>query len=55
MTTADDLRRLAEQSRVRLAAVEDLREESRHIVRQSRRRLDEGRRLLARHRATGDV
>lgn len=48
MTTPDDLRRLTAQSRLRIAAAEDLREQYAVIARQSRRRLDAGRELLDR-------
>ena len=46
----DGLDRLAAQSRVRLAAVEELREQHRLIVDHSRRRLDASRRLLQQRR-----
>ena len=44
--TTDDVRRLQRQSRVRLAAVESLREQQLLICRRSRERLDASRRLL---------
>ena len=60
MTTTDDLRhdltdgmqRLTAQSRVRLAAVQTLREEQRRITDHCRRRLDDSRLLLERSRRT---
>lgn len=48
MTTTDHLRRLNAESRVRLAAVADLRAQCQLIARHSRRRLDESRRILDR-------
>lgn len=48
MTTTEHLRQLTAQSRVRLAAVEDLRAQYQLIARHSRRRLDESRLLLQR-------
>ncbi len=48
VTTPDDLRRLAAESRVRLATVEDLRVQQRLIAEHSRRRLDASRLLLDR-------
>ena len=44
----DDLRRLREQSQVRLAAVQDLRQQCELIAEHSRRRMDASRRLLER-------
>lgn len=49
MSTTDDLRRLTEQSRVRLAAVTALREQYELIARHSRSRLAASRLLLERH------
>lgn len=46
MTTIDDVRRLQRQSRVRLAALESLREQQQLLSRRSRERLDASRRLL---------
>ena len=48
MTSTDDLRRLTAESRARLAAVQDLREQNELIARQTRRRLEESRALLDR-------
>ena len=48
MSTIDELRRLNDQSRVRLAAVEALREQYELIARHSRQRLDASRLLLER-------
>jgi hypothetical protein len=55
VSAPDDLRRLSTQSRVRTAAVEDLREQCRSIVAHSRRRLEESRVLLDRRSGTGRV
>ena len=55
MNTTDDIRRLTEASRVRLASVAALREQQELIARHSRRRLDDSRRLLERGRLTGQV
>ena len=49
MTTTDDLRHLTLESRARLAAMPDLREQNRLIVLHSSRRLDASRLLLAQH------
>lgn len=48
MGTPDDLRRLTAQSRVRLAAVQDLRAQYQPIAMHSRRRMDASRLLLER-------
>jgi hypothetical protein len=48
VSLTEDLRRLQEASRVRLAAVATMREQQQLIARQSRRRLDDSRRLLDR-------
>jgi hypothetical protein len=55
VSTIDDLRRLTAQSRVRLLAVEDLREQHRLITRSSLRRLDESRLLVQRHQPSAEV
>ena len=55
MSSTDDLRRLNDQSRVRLAAVEDLRGQNRLIAEHSRRRLEASRRLLDRCTPFGQV
>jgi hypothetical protein len=55
MTTTDDLRRLNDESRARLAAVRRLQEQNRFIVRQSRRRVEECWLLLDRTRVPGRV
>ena len=55
MTTTEQLRRLTVESRVRLAAVEDLRAQCQLIARHSRRRLDESRRILDRWVPPGEV
>jgi hypothetical protein len=55
VTSTDDLRRLTAQSRVRLAAVEDLREQYELIARQTRRRLEQSRVLLDRSSGDGQV
>jgi hypothetical protein len=46
VSTTDDLRRLTDQSRVRLASVEALREQHLLITRRSRRCLEDSRLLL---------
>lgn len=48
MSTSEDLRRLTDQTRVRLAAVETIREQHRLIAEHSRRRLVASRLLLDR-------
>lgn len=48
MTTSSDLRRLNDQSRVRLAGAADLRRQCELITAHSRRRLDASRLLLER-------
>lgn len=48
MSTAEDLRELARQTRVRLATVDHLRGEHRRIEAQTLRSLDESRALLDR-------
>ena len=48
MTRTDHLLRLTAESRVRLAAVEELREQHRLIVQQTARRLEDSRVLLDR-------
>ena len=48
MTTAHQLRRLNDESRGRLAGVEDLREQFQLATRHSRLRLEASRRLLER-------
>jgi hypothetical protein len=55
VTTTDQLRQLTDQSRVRLAAVEDLRAQCQLLARHSRRRLDESRRILDRWVPPGEV
>ena len=55
MASTDDLRRLTAESRARLAAVQDLREQNELIARQTRRRLDESRVLLERSGEHGRV
>ena len=49
MTTTDDLRHLTLESRGRLAAMAELREQNRLLVLHSARRLDASRLLLAQH------
>lgn len=46
MSSTDELRRLAQESRLRLAALAQLREQQRLITARSRRCLDESRLLL---------
>lgn len=55
MTASDDLRRLNDESRVRLAAVADLREQHQRITRHSSRRLEASRRLLEREQLRRQV
>ena len=55
MGTVEDLRRLNDESRVRLAAVEALREQHQLIARHSRQRLEASRLLLERSQRTDQV
>jgi hypothetical protein len=55
VSRTDELRRLNDESRVRLVAVGRLREQYQLIAEQSRRRLDESRLLLAQRVRTDQV
>jgi hypothetical protein len=55
VSTTDDLRRLTQQSRVRLESVAELREQYQLIARHSRHRLEASRLLLERPVRTDQV